>query len=243
MSYVAKGGKNIFGVYIGILMLETHFPRIPGELGNATSFNYPVRYHIVKGASPHKVVREKDPALLNLFIKGAQELEKFGVRAITTNCGFLAQFQQEIANAVNVPFFSSSLMQIPMIYRMLKKDQKIGVLTVNSASLTPDLFEKIGADGVPLVIKGLENKEEFTHVMLDNALEMNVDKAKNENVEAAKELVRENPDIGAIVLECTNMPPYGKAIQEAIQLPVFDIFTLTDMIYNSLVKQEIHGYM
>lgn len=243
MSYVAKGGKNIFGVYIGILMLETHFPRIPGELGNATSFNYPVRYHIVKGASPHKVVREKDPALLNLFIKGAQELEKFGVRAITTNCGFLAQFQQEIANAVNVPFFSSSLMQIPMIYRMLKKDQKVGVLTVNSASLTPDLFEKIGADGVPLVIKGLENKEEFTHVMLDNALEMNVDKAKNENVEAAKELVRENPDIGAIVLECTNMPPYGKAIQEAIQLPVFDIFTLTDMIYNSLVKQEIHGYM
>jgi aspartate/glutamate racemase len=243
MSYVAKGGKNIFGVYIGILMLETHFPRIPGELGNATSFNYPVRYHIVKGASPHKVVREKDPALLNLFIKGAQELEKFGVRAITTNCGFLAQFQQEIANAVNVPFFSSSLMQIPMIYRMLKKDQKIGVLTVNSASLTPDLFEKIGADGVPLVIKGLENKEEFTHVMLDNALEMNVDKAKNENVEAAKELVRENPDIGAIVLECTNMPPYGKAIQEAIQLPVFDIFTLTDMVYNSLVKQEVHGYM
>jgi len=243
MSYVAKGGKNIFGVYIGILMLETHFPRIPGELGNATSFNYPVRYHIVKGASPHKVVREKDPALLNLFIKGAQELEKFGVRAITTNCGFLAQFQQEIANAINVPFFSSSLMQIPMVYRMLRRDQKVGVLTVNGASLTPDLFEKIGADGVPLVIKGLENKEEFTHVMLDNALEMNVDKAKNENVEAAKELVRENPDIGAIVLECTNMPPYGKAIQEAIQLPVFDIFTLTDMIYNSLVKQEIHGYM
>jgi aspartate/glutamate racemase len=243
MSYVAKGGKNIFGVYIGILMLETHFPRIPGELGNATSFNYPVRYHIVKGASPHKVVREKDPALLNLFIKGAQDLEKFGVRAITTNCGFLAQFQQEIANAVNVPFFSSSLMQIPMIYRMLRKDQKVGVLTVNSASLTPDLFEKIGADGVPLVIKGLENKEEFTHVMLDNVLEMNVDKAKNENVEAAKELVRENPDIGAIVLECTNMPPYGKAIQEAIQLPVFDIFTLTDMVYNSLVKQEVHGYM
>ena len=243
MSYVAKGGKNIFGVYIGILMLETHFPRIPGELGNATSFNYPVRYHIVKGASPHKVVREKDPALLNLFIKGAQELEKFGVRAITTNCGFLAQFQQEIANAVNVPFFSSSLMQIPIIYRMLKKDQKVGVLTVNSASLTPDLFEKIGADGVPLVIKGLVNKEEFTHVMLDNALEMNVDKAKNENVEAAKELVRENPDLGAIVLECTNMPPYGKAIQKAIQLPVFDIFTLTDMVYNSLVKQEVHGYM
>ena len=243
MSYVAKGGKNIFGVYIGILMLETHFPRIPGELGNATSFNYPVRYHIVKGASPHKVVREKDPALLNLFIKGAQELEKFGVRAITTNCGFLAQFQQEIANAVNVPFFSSSLMQIPMIYRMLKKDQKVGVLTVNSASLTPDLFKKVGVEGIPLVVKGLENEEEFTHVMLDDILEMDVDKARDENVKVAKELIKENPDVGAIVLECTNMPPYAKAIQEAVQLPVFDIFTLADMVYNSLVKFEVNGQM
>lgn len=243
MDNIVKGGKNIYGIKIGILMLETIFPRIPGELGNATSFRYPVRYQIVEGASPNKVVREKDPSLLEPFIKGAQELEKFGVKAITTNCGFLAQFQPEIANAVNVPFFSSSLMQIPMIYRMLKKDQKVGVLTVNGASLTPDLFKKVGIEGIPIVVKGLEKEEEFTHVMLDNAFMMNVDKARAENVKVAKELIKENPDVGAIVLECTNMPPYAKAIQEAVQLPVFDIFTLTDMVYNSLVKSEITGYM
>jgi len=243
MDNIVKGGKNIYGIIIGILMLETIFPRIPGELGNATSFRYPVRYHIVKGASPNRVVREKDPALLEPFIKGAQELEKFGVKAITTNCGFLAQFQPEIANAVNIPFFSSSLMQIPMVYRMLRRDQKVGVLTVNSISLTPDLFKKVGVEGIPLVVKGLENEKEFTHVMLDNIIEMDVDKARDENVKVAKEIIKENPDVGAIVLECTNMPPYGKAIQEAIQLPVFDIFTLTDMIYNSLVKFEVNGQM
>lgn len=243
MDNIVKGGKNIYGIKIGILMLETIFPRIPGELGNATSFRYPVRYQIVKGASPNKVVREKDPSLLEPFIKGAQELEKFGVKAITTNCGFLAQFQPEMANAVNIPFFSSSLMQIPMIYRMLKKDQKVGVLTVNGASLTPDLFKKIGGESIPIVVKGLEKEEEFTHVLLDNAFMMNVDKSRAENVKVAKELIKENPDVGAIVLECTNMPPYAKAIQEAVQLPVFDIFTLTDMVYNSLVKSEITGYM
>ena len=243
MDNIVKGGKNIYGIKIGILMLETIFPRIPGELGNATSFRYPVRYQIVKGASPNKVVREKDPSLLEPFIKGAQELEKFGVKAITTNCGFLAQFQPEMANAVNIPFFSSSLMQIPMIYRMLKKDQKVGVLTVNGASLTPDLFKKIGGESIPIVVKGLEKEEEFTHVLLDNAFMMNVDKSRAENVKVAKELIKENPDVGAIVLECTNMPPYAKAIQETVQLPVFDIFTLTDMVYNSLVKSEITGYM
>jgi len=243
MENIVKGGKNIYGITIGILMLETIFPRIPGELGNATSFYYPVRYHIVKGASPNRVVREKDPALLEPFIKGAQELEKFGVKAITTNCGFLGQFQPEIADAVNIPFFSSSLMQIPMVYRMLKRDQKVGVLTVNGAALTSDLFKKVGAEGIPIVVKGLENEEEFTHVMLDNTLEMDVDKARAENVKVAEELMNENHDVGAIVLECTNMPPYAKAIQEAVQLPVFDIFTLTDMVYHSLVKLEVIGYM
>ena len=243
MNNIVKGGKNIYGITIGILMLETIFPRIPGEIGNATSFHYPVRYHIVKGASPNRVVREKDPALLEPFIKGAQELEKFGVKAITTNCGFLGQFQPEIADAVNIPFFSSSLMQIPMVYRMLKRDQKVGVLTVNGAALTSDLFKKVGADNIPIVVKGLENEEEFTHALLDNRLEMDVDKARAENVKVAKELIKENPDVGAIVLECTNMPPYAKAIQEAVQLPVFDIFTLTDMVYNSLVKLEVIGYM
>lgn len=243
MSKIVYGGKNIFGIKIGILMLETQFPRIPGELGNATSFSYPVRHHVVKGASPERVVREKDPKLLQPFIQGAQELERFGVKAITTNCGFLAQFQEEVANSVNIPFFSSSLMQIPMIYRMLRKDQKVGVLTVNSLSLTPDLFRKVGAENIPIVIKGLENEEEFTHVMLDNPLELDVEKAKAENVKVATEMVKENPDVGAIVLECTNMPPYAKAIQEATDLPVFDIFTLTDMVYNSLVKHEIEGYM
>jgi aspartate/glutamate racemase len=243
MVNIVKGGKNIYGITIGILMLETVFPRIPGELGNATSFSYPVRYHIVKGASPEKVVRKQDPALLGPFIQGAQELERFGVKAITTNCGFLGQFQPEVADAVNVPFFSSSLMQIPMVYRMLRRDQKVGVLTVNGASLTPDLFKKVGVEGIPLVVKGLENEEEFTHVMLDNILEMDVDKARDENVKVAKELIKENPDVGAIVLECTNMPPYAKAIQEAVQLPVFDIFTLTDMVYNSLVKFEVNSQM
>lgn len=243
MSKRVYGGKNIYGIKIGILMLETQFPRIPGELGNATSFHYPVRYHVVKSASPQRVVREKDPKLLRPFIEGAQSLEKFGVKAITTNCGFLAQFQEEVANSVNVPFFSSSLMQIPIVYRMLKSNQKVGVLTVNSATLTPDLFNKVGAENIPVVIKGLENEEEFTHVMLDNPLELDVDKARDENVKVAKELVQENPDVGALVLECTNMPPYAKEIQAAIDLPVFDIFTLTNMVYDSLVKKDIVGYM
>lgn len=243
MNHTVRGGKNIFGITIGILMLETQFPRIPGELGNATTFSYPVRYQIVKGASPHKVVRKKDPTLLEPFIEGARELERFGVRAITTNCGFLALFQQEVSNSVNIPFFSSSLLQIPLVYQMLHKDQKVGILTVNSSTLTQDLLEKVGAGDIPVVIKGLEDREEFTHVLIDDMLELDVEKARQENVECALELVQENPEVGAMVLECTNMPPYAREIAEAVQLPVFDIMTLTNMVYQSLVKKEVQGVM
>jgi len=109
----AVGGKNIFGHSIGILMLESRFPRIPGDVGNATTWDFPVLYKVVKNATPYAVVRKGDRRLLPSFIKGAKELEKEGVRAITTTCGFLAMFQQEIAAAVNIPVFTSSLMQVP----------------------------------------------------------------------------------------------------------------------------------
>ncbi len=105
MAEIAYGGKNIYGFPIGILMLSSRLPRIPGDMGNATTWNFPVLYKVVKEASPHKVVREGDPALLTPFINAAKELEQEGVRAITTNCGFLAMFQKEMAAAVNVPVF------------------------------------------------------------------------------------------------------------------------------------------
>ena len=122
----AIGGKNIYGYPIGILMLETQFPRIPGDIGNATTWDFPVLYKIVKKATPDIVVRKGAAGMLESFIRGAQELEREGVGAITTNCGFLALFQKEMGEAVNVPVFTSSLMQVPLVYLMLKRSQQIG---------------------------------------------------------------------------------------------------------------------
>lgn len=243
MKGIARGGKNIYGFTIGILMLNTKFPRIPGEMGNATTWDFPVLYKVVKGASPHRVVRESDPALLQPFIQAAQELEQEGVRAITTNCGFLAMFQKEMAAAVNVPVFTSTLMMIPMVYNMLKPNQKVGVITVNAKALSEKHFIGAGAENIPVAIAGLETEEEFTHVMLDDWIEMDVDKARAEHIRVAQRLIAENPDIGAIVLECTNMPPYAVDIQRATGLPVFDIVTLVNMVHHAVVRREYTGIM
>src|SRR5258705_4971179 len=128
-----KGGQNLYGFSVGILMLDTRFPRIPGDMGNATTFDFPVRYHRVTGASPDRVVRQGQRELLPSFIEGARFLEREGVRAVTTNCGFLAKFQPEMAAAVSIPVFTSSLMLVPLVHRMLPAGRALGGLTLDGS--------------------------------------------------------------------------------------------------------------
>ncbi|NIS61633.1 MAG: aspartate/glutamate racemase family protein [Proteobacteria bacterium] len=239
----AVGGKNIFGHSIGILMLESRFPRIPGDVGNATTWDFPVLYKVVKNATPDAVVRKGDRGLLPSFVKGAQELEKEGVRAITTSCGFLALFQDEMAAAVNVPVFTSSLMQVPLVYAMLKPSQKVGIITIHAKSLTQRHLSSVGADKVPHVILGTEGEEEFSRVIIDDEMKLDVEKSRDELVRIARKMVSDFPEVGAIVLECTNMPPYGAAIQQEIKLPVFDIYTFVNMVHGAVVRKEFSGYM
>jgi len=134
-----RGGQNIFGFTVGILMLDTQFPRIPGDMGNATTFAFPVLYHRVRGASPERVVRQGQQELLPSFIEGARSLEREGVRAISTNCGFLAMFQSEVAAAVSIPVFTSSLMLVPLVHRMLPPGKAVGIMTVDASSLRPPI--------------------------------------------------------------------------------------------------------
>lgn len=231
---IVTGGKNVYGESIGILMLDTKFPRIPGDIGNALTFPFPVRYRKVSGATAARVVKEADPSLIAPFIDAAKELEQEGVCAITTSCGFLAIFHQHLAQAVDIPVFSSSLLQLPLVAAMIGNDKKIGILTASKPHLTPLHFKGVGAEGINKVIYGMEEQEEFTQVFIEGKEEMDVAKVEEEIVKVALTMVEENPDVGAIVFECTNMPPFRRAVQKAVQRPVFDIVTLTNYVYDSI---------
>jgi Asp/Glu/Hydantoin racemase len=230
-----KGGQNIFGFSVGILMLDTRFPRIPGDMGNASTFPFPVLYHRVRGASPDRVVRQGQQELLPAFIEGARALEREGVRAVTTNCGFLAKFQAEVAASVSIPVFTSSLMLVPLVHRMLPPKKAVGIMTVDASSLRPEHYTGAGiTKDIPTVVAGMETEKEFTRVMLDNELELDVEAARQEHLAVARRLVEGHPEIGALVLECTNMPPYRADIQSVTGLPVFDITTLVRMVHDAV---------
>ena len=239
----AVGGKNIYGFPIGILMLQTQFPRIPGDVGNATTWDFPILYKIVAKATPDIVVRKGAPAMLEPFVRGAQELEREGVRAITTNCGFLALFQKEMAEAVNIPVFTSSLMQVPLVSMMLKPSQKVGIITIHSRSLTQRHLSAVGADQVPHVILGTEGGKEFSRVILDDEMELDIEKARGDLIRVARRMKSDHPEVGAIILECTNMPPYAAEMQREIGLPIFDIYTLVLWVYQGIIRKDFSGYM
>ena len=231
-----RGGFNQYGFTVGILMLDTRFPRIPGDMGNALSFEFPVRYHRVAGADPDRVVRRGAAGLLPAFIEGARALEREGVGAVTTNCGFLVTFQRELAAAVRVPVFTSSLLLVPLVHRMLAPGRRVGILTVNAATLGPEHLAAAGiTPEIPVAVAGLETEKEFTRVLLGDELELDVEAARAEHVRVARRLVAEHPDVGALVLECTNMPPYTADIQRATGLPVFDILSLVRLAHAAVV--------
>lgn len=223
---------------VGILMLETYFTRIPGDIGNPKTFNFPVLYETITGATPKKVVIDADRSIIPKFIEGAKKLQKKGVKVLTTSCGFMAIFQNELANSLEIPTFTSSLLQIPMISKMLGKEKTIGVITANPRTLSRRHFEAVGVtEDIEVAIDGFKEDHYFSKHLIGNNLKVEIEYTRNELVKIGKRLVDNNPNIGAIVLECTNMPPYAKDLQNALNLPIFDIISLINMIYQNYNKE------
>lgn len=227
------GGKPIYGASIGILMLDARFPRVEGDMGNAATWEFPVLYRVVRNASPERVVRRSGEGLLPAFIEAALALETDGVDGITTNCGFLALFQKELSEAVSVPVLTSSLMQVPLVNSLLPAGKRAGILTISGSTLTDEHLALAGVpNGTPIATT--EGGAHFTDAILGDALELDTAMAEADNVAAALAMREHHPDLGAIVLECTNMTPYAAAIRAATGLPVFSMVSAVNWFQSSL---------
>ena len=206
-------------------MLDTRFPRVVGDIGNPASFDFPVRYKTVHGASPQRVVRERDAALLQAFIGAGRALVAEGASAITTSCGFLVLFQHELQAALPVPVWTSSLLQL---YGL----PHAGVVTVDAASLGLDHWRAAGADE-ETPVEGITVGSAFQQTLLHDLPELDTHDAMLQVVGAAQRLLARHPALTDIVLECTNMPPYADAVRRATGVRVHDITTLISARFNA----------
>ena len=233
-------GQAIAGNAIGILVLDLWYPYLPGNVANASTYNFPVQYKILRGSTIPQIL-SADPTLLDLIVEGGRELEKQGARAIIGACGYFGNYQKEAAAILDVPVFLSSVLQIPIIRRGLKPNQKVGVICAVADSLTPKLLSQCGIDDLSnIVIAGAQDLPEFQNILQCTG-SFNSYEIEQQLVELVKQLVNNNPDMGAILLECSDMPPYAWAVQNAVRLPVFDFITLINWVYNAVVRRPFAG--
>lgn len=206
---------------LGILVLDTAFPRIVGDVGCAGTFAFPVKYARVAGASVDAVVHHHDRLLLPRFVDAGKGLADEGCAAITSTCGFLARWQAELARELPVPVLSSALLQAALVEHTLPEGRHVGIITYSAAALAPDVLAAAGVSPYA-PIEGVTPGGYFADAIRNGAVEVDRGRMAEDVVAAARRLVAAHPKVGAIVLESANMPPYTAAVKAAVEIPVYD---------------------
>ena len=206
---------------LGILMLDTRFPRIAGDLGNPETFPFPVLIARIEGATPERVVDRKAEGLLEPFVAGGKTLIQAGATGIATTCGFLSLFQRPLAERLGVPVAASSLLMVPLVERLLPPGRRAGVVTFSKSLLTPEHLLAVGA-AADTPVEGVPVDGVLATVVRRGERELYQQRVAAEVVDAGRRLVAGHPNLGAVVVECTNMPPYTQALRAALRLPIYD---------------------
>jgi len=230
------GGTASQGVVVGVLMNDTKLPRIPGDSGNGFTYDFPVAFYTVKGARAPRIIESTDYTLVEKFVEGARFLEAQGCKCITSSCGFVIAFQKHLTEAVNIPVITSGLLQVPMVARMIQPDKKVGILTANSKTLDPRHFLVPGLDESRIAIQGMQEFPTFYSTFPGNSISYQYEDIQKDMVDAARKLLREHPDVQAIVCEGTNMAPFTPLINQVTGVPIFDIITLIRFTVSGLLR-------
>ncbi len=240
--YMNKG-QNYAGYSVGILHIDrVWYPLLPGNVVNAWTYEFPVKMKAVKNLDVPGLL-SGDPSLAEPIIEAAKELQEEGVRAISGACGFFGFFQKQVAAELDIPVALSSLIQASWIKATLKPGQKIGVLTADKASINSVLLENCNInDPDLLVIRDLRHEAQFSAI-LEGRGHFDNGKVRKEVTDAALELVKEHDNIGAILLECSDLPPYASDIQRAVKLPVFDYITLIRWLHHATTQKPYAGHI
>ncbi len=224
----------LIGKRIGILLFETAGERLCGDPGMPGTFDFPVEYGVVRG-SYRDLVEGSDAARENLCA-AAVELAKRGVSAIAGDCGLMALYQREIAAAANVPVLVSALLLAPLALSLLTGGKKLGIVTGHSALLLPRHLAAAGVDETRTVICGMETRPHFCGVVLEGTEKPQAEQMRRDALDAVSDMLKAHPEIGAILLECSNLAAFGRDIADAFNLPVFDMNTAARLLWDALER-------
>jgi hypothetical protein len=247
-----RKNHTCYGMGLGIMVLDDPYPGFPGDVRNASAFPYPIQYEIVEGIDNRALVwdQDKSPCLAPI-LAAAGKLERMGCRAIAAECGYFAYFQKDVAGAVDIPVFMSSLLQVPFIQQVIGPHKKVGIVCAQKRFLLEEHLINVGINPESnILIAGAQ--DEYGCTEFDNLWnpekrsqcpQIYYDKAEAQMIKACVDIHKANPDMGAIMLECTGMQPFARAIQRVVDLPVFSWGTLLDYAFSVIVHRDYYGHV
>jgi hypothetical protein len=219
---------------------------------NASAFPFPIQYEIAEAVDIWALVHEEDKSpCRESILRAAEKLERMGCRAIAAECGYFAYFQRDVAAHVEVPVFMSSLLQVPFAQSLIGPDQVVGILMAREEQLREAHLEAVGIRlGSNYVIGGAEDDgrcAEFEKLWYKpkrpDPPGATYEIAEIEFVGVAVEFFRAHPNMGAMLLECTGMQPFARALQREIDIPIFTWGTLLDYAYSVVVHRDYYGHV
>ncbi|HPJ26831.1 MAG TPA: aspartate/glutamate racemase family protein [Synergistaceae bacterium] len=235
-------GQVVSGFSVGILLLDNWYPAIPGNVANGTTYTFPVRHRMVEGATWERI-NCGDPMLTEEIIGVAKSLQCEGCRVICGACGYFGHFHRAVVEALEVPVFLSSLVQVPLIKATMRTDRKVGIICADATALTGGIWESCGVDPKSCVVAGMPKGGEFDRGILHDQGHFDSGRICEELVDTAGALLSEHPEVGALLLECSDLPPYAAELQRIVGLPVYDYITMIKFAHSAVCQKPYEGFM
>ena len=234
---IITGGTAYQGYSVGIMKFEgKRYPLPPGDVANPLSYPFPVLIREIPGVdnNPYPPLTDDDgqyTEVVQKCIDEAVRLERDGVSSIAMCCGFFSLIQPVIAAAVDIPVISSPLIMIPVIHQMLKPEQSVVVVTASKRLLSGEFFSAVGVDiNHRVTVAGLDDSQVFNSMCMGGkAISYETDELRADVIAAIEQAQQADPNIGAVLLECTTLPPYAADISQSLRLPVFDFIACVNL--------------
>jgi len=248
----ARPGQRCYGMGLGVIVLDDVYPGFPGDVRNASAYPFPIQYEVAYDVDIDRLVHKKDKApCLAPIVRAARNLERMGCRAIVAECGYFGYFQQEVAASVQVPVFMSSLLQVPLAQQVIGPEQVVGILLAEADYVVERHLSAVGIQpGSNYVVAGAMDAgrcPEFNHLwtvgLRTDPPSALYEKAEKEFLSVAVEFYQAHPNMGVMALECTGFPPFARALQREIDIPLFSYGTLLDYAYSIAVHRDYYGHV
>lgn len=248
----ARKQHKAYGMGLGIMLLDDVYPGFPGDVRNSSAFPFPIQYEVVEGVDIQRLVYAQDKSpCLEPIERAAAKLEGLGCRAIAAECGYFSYFQREIADFVDVPVFMSSLLQVPLAQQLIGPEDVVGILVANKSVILDTHLEAVGIRlESNYVLAGAMDEgrcQEFDHIWTEGLRTdppaIDYEKAEEEFLNVAVDFYRSHPNMAAMVLECTGFPPFARALQRQIDIPIFSWGTMLDYAFSVVVHRDYYGHV